>query len=134
MDHENNYASKGVGNTALTLAASSLGLQVVPGILGNLIGGNANNNAALLAEIAELKADKKQLESNIYNDQKSLDMYKYFDGRFTSFEAQLAQQAVYNATNTATLNCLSNQVAQLMSLTKIVIPAANICPSPTTTT
>lgn len=60
----------------------------------------------------------------------SLEMYKYVDGRLRGIEAQIAQQAVYNATNTATLNCLNGQVAQLMALTKTVIPITNVCPEP----
>ena len=43
---------------------------------------------------------------------------------------QIAQQAVYNATNTATLACLQQQVAALQGLTKVVIPTASICPEP----
>lgn len=64
----------------------------------------------------------------------SLEMYKYVDGRLRGIEAQISQQAVYNATNTATLNCLSGQVAQLMALTKTVIPITNICPQPAVAT
>ena len=32
------------------------------------------------------------------------------------------QQAVYNGTNTATIGCIQNQVAQLLGLTKLVVP------------
>lgn len=46
-------------------------------------------NAAKDSEIALLKA-------NTYNDQKSLELYKYIDGRFREFEAALAAQAVNN--------------------------------------
>jgi hypothetical protein len=38
------------------------------------------------------------------------------------------QQAVYNGTNTAALNCLQGQVAQLYSLTKLIVPNGSICP------
>ena len=38
------------------------------------------------------------------------------------------QQAVYNGTNTAALNCLQGQVAQLYSLTALRIPNTSICP------
>lgn len=46
-------------------------------------------NAAKDSEIALLKA-------NTYNDQKSLELYKYIDGRFQEFERELARQAVVN--------------------------------------
>jgi hypothetical protein len=38
------------------------------------------------------------------------------------------QQAVYNGTNTAALNCLQGQVAQLYSLTKLIVPNGSVCP------
>jgi hypothetical protein len=143
MDHENNnnYASKGVGGTALGLSIGAVAAEVLPGILNGFIGNGGrcagaaerlvtHTEAALMAENAELKTEKKLLESNIYTDQKTLELYKYVDGKFAGVEAQINAQAVYNATNTATLNCLAGQVAQLMSLTKIIIPSGNICPAP----
>ena len=141
MDHENNnYASKGVGGTALGLSIGALGAEFLPGILngfaGNIGRGNGGEHyvskteAALMAENAELKTEKKLLESNIYTDQKTLELYRYIDGKIGGVEAQINAQAVYNATNTATLNCIAGQVAALMALTKTVIPAANICPAP----
>ena len=57
-------------------------------------------------------------------------MYKYVDGRFREFEQAIAQQAVYNATNNATISCIQQQIACLQSLTKVVIPGTNICPEP----
>jgi hypothetical protein len=52
----------------------------------------------------------------------------YVDGKFSAVHEELCQQRVYNATNTAALNCISGQVAQLMSLTKLIIPTSSICP------
>lgn len=92
-------------------------------------------------EITQLKMEKALLESNIYTDAKIADVYERLNNkiaaeiggvnfRINGVEAQLAQQAVYNATNTSTLGCLQGQVAQLMSLAKLIIPADNICPTP----
>lgn len=39
-----------------------------------------------------------------------------------------AQQLAYNATNSATIACVQGQVAQLQSLTKMVVPNSNLCP------
>jgi hypothetical protein len=61
-------------------------------------------------------------------DSKILDLYTYVNGKFTSIEKELCDQKVYNATNTATIGCIANQVNQLMSLTKLVIPNTSICP------
>lgn len=38
------------------------------------------------------------------------------------------QQAVYNGTNTAALNCMQGQIAQLYSLTKLIVPNGSVCP------
>ena len=143
MEHENNnnYASKGVGGTALGLSIGALGAEVLPVILNGLAGnggrgGNCEHlvtktEAALMAENAELKSEKMHLESSIYTDKKITDTYIEVIGEVRKLEARANAQDVYNATNTAMLNCLNAQVAQLLSLTKIVIPAANICPAPT---
>jgi hypothetical protein len=43
-------------------------------------------------------------------------------------ENQLADQRVYNATSTAAIGCIQSQIAQLMSLTKLVVPNGSVCP------
>lgn len=91
-------------------------------------------DAAQAARIAELETEVKLRDANTYTDGKILDLYRYVDGKFACVEGQIAQQAVYNATNNATVSCISGQVAQLMALTKTVIPIANICPQPAVAT
>lgn len=39
-----------------------------------------------------------------------------------------AQQMAYNGTNNATIACMQNQIADLKSVTKIVVPNSNVCP------
>ena len=139
------FATKGVGGTALGLSIGALGAQALTGGFGNLLGGiGVNRNAGCCAEdhivnryeaaqsarIAELETEVKLRDANTYTDGKILDLYRYVDGKFGCVEGQIAQQAVYNATNTATLACLQNQVAVLQGLTKTVIPTASICPEP----
>lgn len=143
MEHENNYASKGVAGTGLGLAIGALSLTALNGGLGNLgfSGGNGRAacacsedhhvnryEAAQAARIAELETEVKLRDSNIYTDSKILDLYKYVDGKFDRVERELCDQKVYNATNNATISCISNQVAQLMALTKLVIPNTSVCP------
>lgn len=82
------------------------------------------------ARIAELETEVKLRDANTYTDGKMLDMYRYIDGRLRGVEGQLAQQAVYNATNNGLIGCLQEQVAALQGMTKMVIPDANICPQP----
>ena len=52
----------------------------------------------------------------------------YVDGRLNGIEAEICNQRTYNATNTAAMNCMSGQIAQLYSLTKLVVPNGSICP------
>lgn len=143
MEYENKYASKGVAGTGLGLgiAGTALGLLSGNGLNG-LVGGLNTNcgcsedrmvnryELSQSAKIAELETEIKLRDSNIYTDGKILDLYKYVDGKFGVVEAQIAQQGIYNATNTATLNCINGQVAQLMALTKTSIPIENVCPAP----
>jgi hypothetical protein len=68
------------------------------------------------------------LESNIYVDSKIADVYEKLNTKIGGIEAQICQQNVYNATNTAAISCINNQIATLMSLTKTVVPNSNICP------
>lgn len=144
MEYTNEYSSNGKGNLGVTLGAIGTGLGILNGggngVLGGLFG---NNNcgcsedhminryeAAQSARIAELETEVKLRDSNIYTDSKILDLYKYVDGKFGCVERELCDQRVYNATNTATISCVQGQVAQLAALTKIIIPAGNICPAP----
>jgi hypothetical protein len=142
------FASRGVGNAGLTtgIIGTSLG-ALNSGILGNLFG-NANNcgeNSAvnryelsLQQRIAALESGIALRDANIYNDSKILETYKYFDGKIEAINARLGEQAVFNATTTATMNCMAGQIAQLYGLTKLVIPNGSVCPvtpatAPTTT-
>lgn len=142
MEYENKYASKGVAGTGLGLGIAGTALGLLAGNGGlNLFGNNCNCNngcgdnamvnryeAAQSARIAELETEVKLRDSNIYTDNKILALYQYVDGKIQNIEGQICQQNVYNATNTATINCMAGQIAQLMSLTKLVIPNGSVCP------
>lgn len=134
--YEHNYASRGQANLNTVLA--SIGSAGALGLLDNFLGNGKGHcsedhcvnryEAAQAARIAELETQNKLLESNIYTDSKIADVFERLSGRINCIEGQISQQAVYNASNTNMLNCLSNQVASLMSLTKVVIPTSSICP------
>lgn len=146
---EMNFASKGVAGAGLGLGIAGTALGLLSGGLEKLgIGvaprstcpedhGVSRYEVAQAARIAELETEVKLRDANTYTDQKILEMYRYVDGKFGCVDAAINAQAVYNATNTATINCINGQVATLMGLTKTVIPIASICPTPavaTTTT
>jgi hypothetical protein len=136
------YASRGVGGTALGLGAGALGLEFLRNGVGGIFG---NNNCAentpvsryelgLENKITEKDAEIAYLKGQNTTDTKLLELYKYFDGKCRNMEKEICDQKVYNATNISTINCIAGQVNQLFALTKLVVPNSSICPGWTTTT
>ena len=80
------------------------------------------------AKIANLETEVKLRDANTYTDSKFIDLYKYVDGKFAAVEHELCDQRTYNAVNTTNICCIKNDVAELMALTKRVVPNASICP------
>ena len=146
-------ASSGTGGTALGLGIAGTALGLLNnnnngcGILGGLFGGNncngdnqpvtryeANMMLQLNAkdgEIALLKADKytdqKIVETTSYLMGKTADLQSKVDANRDAQNAINTQQAMYNGTNTATLSCIQGQIAQLQSLSQLVVPQRNVC-------
>ena len=137
MEYENKYASKGVGGAGLGLgiAGTALGVMAgglngIGGILGRgcAEGGYSRHEAAQAARIAELETEVKLRDANTFTMGEMGKLRDYVDSRFAHVEHQLCEQRVYNATNTSALACIQGQVAQLMALTKIVVPNSSVCP------
>ena len=146
--HEYDVASSGVGGAGLGLGIAGTALGLLNGngngLLGGLFGGNrcacgspqdmpvTRYEATMMQELSAKDGKIALLESNIYTDQKIADVYERLNVKIAANkEAQDAvnmQQAVYNGANTAALNCLQGQVAQLYSLTKLVVPNTSVCP------
>lgn len=151
--HDSHVTSQGQGNLNTVLGA--LGTASFLGFNGgNILGGLGRNNcscgdphsmpisryeANMMQELAAKDSKIGLLESQVYVDQKLTDVTAYLMGEIKSLssevrankDAQCAinqQQAVYNGVNTATLQCMQNQIAQLMGVTKLVIPNSSVCP------
>ena len=88
--------------------ASFLGLNA-NNLLGGVFGGNRCGGAcspaympltryelALQQEIAAKDSKISLLQANTYNDQKTLELYRYIDGKLNDINANLAAQAVRN--------------------------------------
>lgn len=146
---ELNYASNAKANAGLAtgIIGTALGALNATGgnILGGMWGGNncgcnagymacSENNlinryeASQQARIAELETEVKLRDANFYTLSEMGKLRDYVENKFDKVEAQLCQQAAYNATNTATINCMAGQIAQLQSLTKLVVPNSSVCP------
>ena len=132
------FASKGVAGSGLGLGIAGTALGLLNGGFGNIFGigsGNCHENMPVNryelsreSKIAKLETEVALRDASIYTDKKIADVYERLDSKIRSVEAGLNAQSVYNATNTATINCIQGQVAQLFGLTKLVIPNTSVCP------
>ena len=141
MEYQNEYASKsttGIATAGLvTGIVGALG-ALNGGGLGNIFGMGQNGcaedhfvnrfEAEQAAKIANLETEVKLRDANTYTDQKLLEVYRYVDGKFACVEHEIAEQHTYNAVNSTMLGCVKNDVAELMALTKRVVPNGSICP------
>lgn len=140
---KNEYASKGVAGSGLGLGIAGTALALMNnGGLNGLFGNNrcgcvqdqfvtrkefelGQQLAAKDSEIGLLRADK-------YTDQKIVETYQNLQAQINALkENQYSinlQQATLNATQTATIACMQQQIAQLQSLTKLVVPNTSVCP------
>lgn len=92
------------------------------GLLGNLMGGGCMNRCAPVdpivtrydmaqqQRIAELESQIALRDANIYNDQKSLELYRYIDGQLAAINANLAAQAVTNQANKDSFQVMSERL------------------------
>jgi hypothetical protein len=134
------YASRGVGNAALTtgiIGTSGFGLNLLSNLLTGMAGNGCCNSdnmavnryeASQNAKIAALETEVKLRDANFYTLSEMGKLRDYVDGRINGIEQEICQQRVYNATNNAAMNCMQGQIAQLYSLTKLVVPNGSICP------
>ena len=103
------YASKGVAGSGLGLGIAGTALGLLNGGLGGVLGGWGNcgngcgDNAPVTRyelgqeqKIAELQAGIALRDANTYNDQKSLELYRYIDGELKDIRSTLCGQAVTN--------------------------------------
>ena len=134
------YASRAVGNAGLTTGIIGTALGALNGAGGLNIFGSPRHesdefitryDANMMRELQDKDRQIALLEADKYTDQKLADFAEKVNIRFAGVEAQLGQQAVWNATQTGLISCLQGQVAQLQGLTKLVVPNSNVMPAPT---
>lgn len=146
------YSVTGQGQGNLNTVLGAIGtFGALGGNLGGILGGNNCGNCSenmyvnryelnLVRENDSTKAENALLRSQIYTDQKLVEVTTYVNNKFDALaaevrankDAQVAinmQQAVYNGTNTATLQCMQNSIAALQAITKTYIPSSNVCQS-----
>ena len=133
------YASRGVGNAGLAtgIIGTALGAINSAGGVGNILGGRVRSEsnepvtryeADMMIKLAGKDQEIALLKADQYTDKKIADLAERVDRRFDMVEQQIGQQAVYNATNNGMITCLQNQIEQLQSVTKIVVPNSSVDP------
>ena len=144
-----NYNVTGSGQGNLNTVLGAIGtFGALGGNLGGILGGNncgCSENMAvnryelnMARESDSLKSENALLRSQVYTDQKIVDATRYVDSKVEALAAEVRankdtqtainmQQVAYNATATATISCLQNQVAALQGVTQLVIPSSNVC-------
>lgn len=133
-----NFASNGKANAALTtgiIGTAGTGL----GILANYLNSRINNPQAAAAAADTENQYVTRHELNLVQQLNSKDMEiaslrsnVYTDNAINGVQAQMGQQAVWNAAQQANIQCLQQQISQLQGMTKLGIPGSNIMPPYTT--
>ena len=145
------YASKGVAGAGLGLGIAGTSLGLLNGGLGNILGGMGCN--AMCSESTPVNRYELDMTREMANkdmeiaywrgqdetNKKISDAFINLTGQINDLAKEVRcnkdeqgainlQQAVYNGTNTAALNCMQGQIAQLYSLTKLIVPNTSVCP------
>ena len=96
------------------------------------------NEAKMMQELSAKDSEISLLKADKYTDQKIVDTTAYLMGKINEVSAQVQankdaqtavnmEQAVYNGTNTATIGCIKQQIAQLQGLSELVVPQRKVC-------
>lgn len=124
------------GQVTYNSVAGSAGLAAFLGLnAGNILGGNGlfggmnrngNGNCcdvpvtryemAMEQALAAKDSRIALLEANTYQDQKSLELYRYIDGKFSEIQANLAAQAVTNTSFNSALAATDYKFTQAIAL------------------
>lgn len=140
------YASKAVGTAGLTTGIIGTALGALGGgmnLLGNVVPTQTRTAGSdeqyvtryelnMVQQLAQKDSEIALLKSEQNTEIKIADVYERLITRINADRNDQqkvnADQAVWNGVNTATMNCMSNQIAQLMSLTALRIPNTSVCP------
>ena len=143
-DFENRTNANGKANAALATSIATGAAWLLTGGLGNFFGGWGNgmnrgygmdccsDNIAVNRyelgkeqEIAQLKSEKALLESTIYTDKKSLELYSFFDGKLAQINEKICMQNTWNAVQEGRIRDVEHG---LRSITTLKIDGSKICP------
>lgn len=142
-------ATKNGSNDAVISSIISAIVALIPQMMNNNSQPSCSENTYVnryeldqTRETDSLKAENALLKAQVYSDQKLVEQTKYLDGKIEALAAEVRankdaqnainlEQAALNATQTSTINCMKQQIAQLNgnfeNLTKNYVPSYNVC-------
>lgn len=93
--------------------------------------------ASMMDKLAAKDSENALLRGQIYTDGKIVDTTTYLMSKINEVSAEVRankdaqceinrEQAVYNGVNTATLNCIKGQIAELQSLSELIVPQRKV--------
>lgn len=117
---EMQYASNGKGNLAVTLGAIGTGLGAMAGAggLAGLLGMAPNNDPE--------NRPVTRYEMGLIQENTLLKANQYADAKATGLQAQISNQAVWNATQEGLIRCQQEQISRLYTLTQLVVPGTSV--------
>lgn len=126
------YASKGVGNSGLTLGIIGTAL----GALSTLGGGAAmltGNGVGRSQDPGDKPVTRYEMGLFQQINAKDIEISELKSNRYTDavangLQQQISGQLAWNATQNATMGALQGQISQLQSMTRIVVPNENVSP------
>ena len=151
-----NVTGQGQGNLNTVLGAIGSYGTLMNGGLNGLFGGYSYNRnaplevvtsddraisryeASMMDKLSAKESENALLRGQIYTDQKIVETTTYLSGKINDLAAEVRankdeqaalnrEQAVYNGVNTATISCIKQQIAQLQSLSTLVVPNNKVC-------
>lgn len=138
------YASKSVANAGLTTGIIGTALGAMNSVFP-LLGGNGRtvvcgNNGDFVSretfdlamKLASSESTNAILTAELNTEKKMVEVFNTLNDKINGVVSDQAAinsaQAVTNCATTSALAVAQNNIAQLMGLTKIVIPNGNVCP------
>lgn len=139
------YASKSVANAGLTTGIIGTALGAMNSGIFPMFGGNGRTVTAvnsgdyvsretfeLAMKLASSESANAILTAELNTEKKMVEVFNTLNEKISGVVSEQAAinsaQAVTNCATTSALAVAQNNIAQLMALTKVVIPNGNVCP------
>lgn len=116
------YASNGKGNLGVTLGAIGTGLGALSsaGGLAGILGGQKSTDPG--------DRPVTRYEMDLIRENVLLKANQYTDQAAAGLNREISDQRVWNATQEGLIRAQAQQLAELYTITKLVVPNSNVAP------